>query len=71
MVNAGFTKAATAHPVPSPGGTRRWQNLTRFPCLQPSVPFAKGALLPPRGARHFGTGPVDLAVVAELVDAQR
>ena len=45
MVNARFTKPATAPSAPSPKETQPRQGVTR---LQPMKPFAKGALLPPR-----------------------
>ncbi len=72
MVNAGFTIPATGDSALSPTGTLPRPGLTgkdyRQQRLQPCNAFAKGALLPPRSA--FGSSD-DLAVVAELVDAQR
>lgn len=49
-VNAQFTIHAT--PPTIPAGTSRWHRLTLVSRLRPPAPFAKGALLPPRGAKN-------------------
>ena len=65
-----------SHATCSPPGRKTLFDLSHFvptECLHPPIPFAKGALLPPSGQpKSFVIRPSDdLAVVAELVDAQR
>lgn len=71
MVNALFTKPAIAEIRPSTAGTDISRKITpERPCSPPG-PLLMARSYPPGAARESGLRPDDLAVVAELVDAQR
>ena len=72
MVNALFTLRATAPRAQSPAGTSAGLMITRpFPACSPPPPLLRARSYPPGTAAQQHRQPDDLAVVAELVDAQR
>ncbi len=71
MVNALFTNPAITQTGPSTGGTVLCGKITRDSPCSPPAPLLMARSYPPGAARESDLCPVDLAVVAELVDAQR
>ncbi len=71
MVNAAFTKPAIMYLPSSTAGTDLSCKFTRLASCSPPAPLLMARSYPPGASGNCHMRPDDLAVVAELVDAQR